>query len=133
MPCSAQGIRAAFPGDGAVSARLSDAVVLTSDNPRTEDPLKIIEEIEEGVKKADMKKSQISNLKSQISDLRSEICNLRSYFVEPDRRSAIRLALRMARSGDLVLLAGKGHEDYQILGSSKIHFDDREVVREELR
>ncbi|MFQ5903918.1 MAG: UDP-N-acetylmuramoyl-L-alanyl-D-glutamate--2,6-diaminopimelate ligase, partial [Candidatus Binatia bacterium] len=51
---------------------------------------------------------------------------------EQDRRAAIRLALRLARAGDLVLIAGKGHEDYQILGSKRIHFDDREVAREEL-
>jgi UDP-N-acetylmuramoyl-L-alanyl-D-glutamate--2,6-diaminopimelate ligase len=51
--------------------------------------------------------------------------------VEADRRAAIRLALRLARPGDVVLIAGKGHEDYQILGSTKIHFDDREVARQE--
>jgi UDP-N-acetylmuramoyl-L-alanyl-D-glutamate--2,6-diaminopimelate ligase len=52
--------------------------------------------------------------------------------VEPDRQAAIRLALTVARSGDLVLIAGKGHEDYQILGSKRIHFDDREVARAQL-
>ena len=52
--------------------------------------------------------------------------------MEPDRRSAIRLALSLTHAGDVVLIAGKGHEDYQILGKERIHFDDREVVREEL-
>jgi UDP-N-acetylmuramoyl-L-alanyl-D-glutamate--2,6-diaminopimelate ligase len=56
----------------------------------------------------------------------------RGYWVEKDRRTAIRIALRAAQRGDLVLIAGKGHEDYQILGAKKIHFDDREVAREEL-
>ena len=117
---------------GEIAGRLSDLVVLTSDNPRTEEPLAILEEIEAGVRKTHMRKFQISNLRSQISDLQSEILNLKSYLVEPDRRTAIRLALRLARSGDLVLIAGKGHEDYQILGAKRIHFDDREVAREEL-
>jgi UDP-N-acetylmuramoyl-L-alanyl-D-glutamate--2,6-diaminopimelate ligase len=53
--------------------------------------------------------------------------------VEADRRAAIRLAFRLARADDLILIAGKGHEDYQIVGSQRLHFDDREVAREELR
>ena len=139
---------------GEIAGRLSDLVVLTSDNPRTEEPLAILEEIEDGVRKTGIKKFQISDFRSQIenrstvldperSDRReahdrspkSQIQNLkleRGYCVEPDRRTAIRLALRLARSGDLVLIAGKGHEDYQILGAKRIHFDDREVAREEL-
>jgi len=55
----------------------------------------------------------------------------RGYFMEADRRTAINIALSSARPGDLVLIAGKGHEDYQILSTEKIHFDDREVAREE--
>ena len=121
---------------GEIAGRLSDLVVLTSDNPRSEEPLGIIEEIEAGVCQAGMRKFQISNHKSQIENPKSKIENLKlesGYCVEPDRRAAIRLALRCARAGDIVLIAGKGHEDYQILGSKRIHFDDREVVREELQ
>lgn len=120
---------------GEIAGHLADLVVLTSDNPRSEDPLGILDEIEAGVRKTGMKKFQISDLKSHIEDPKSKIENLklaRGYFVEPDRRAAIRLALGLARAGDLVVLAGKGHEDYQIQGAKRIHFDDREVAKEEL-
>jgi UDP-N-acetylmuramyl tripeptide synthase len=135
--CGGDRDRGKRPLMGEIAARLSDWVVLTSDNPRSEEPLRIIEEIEAGVRKTGLTKFQISDLESRISNLKFKIQNSkfateRGYFVEPDRRSAIRLALRLARPGDLVLIAGKGHEDYQILGSKRIHFDDREVVREEL-
>ncbi len=73
-----------------------------------------------------MGKCQISNFKIQGNS------GERGCWVEPDRRAAIGLALQMARRDDLILIAGKGHEDYQILGEKRIHFDDREVVREEL-
>jgi UDP-N-acetylmuramyl tripeptide synthase len=81
-----------------------------------------------------MPKFSISDFGFSISNPRSKIQNLKSergYYVEPDRRAAIRLALSLAHRGDLALIAGKGHEDYQILGSKRIHFDDREVAREE--
>ena len=94
---------------GRVAGQHSDVVVITSDNPRTEDPLKIIEEIEIGVKDA-------GKLFRSISD----------------RRVAISEAIREARSGDVVIIAGKGHETYQIVGNEKFHFDDREVAAEAL-
>jgi UDP-N-acetylmuramyl-tripeptide synthetase len=122
--CGGDRDRGKRPLMGEVAARLSDIAVLTSDNPRSEEPLKILEEIEEGVKKTTLKKFRNSNFEIRNGE--------RGYFVEPDRRAAIRLALRLARAGDLVLIAGKGHEDYQILGSKRVHFDDREVAREEL-
>lgn len=87
---------------GAISRKLAGISVVTSDNPRTEDPMEIIGEILTG-----------------IGDMENVI-------VEPDRRKAIRLAVSIARPGDVVIIAGKGHEDYQILGTRKIHFDDRE-------
>lgn len=131
--CGGERDRGKRPVMGEIGARLSDLVVLTSDNPRSEDPLRIIEEIEQGM--AGMRKLRISDFESGLSNPKSEIQNLKStkgYFVEPDRQAAIRLALRLARPGDLVLLAGKGHEDYQIVGSDWIRFDDREAAREEL-
>lgn len=94
---------------GEAAGRLSDTVVVTTDNPRSEDPLRIIAQIREGVERTG-------------ADLR----------VEPDRRSAIALGLSLAREGDTVLLAGKGHEDYQIFADRTVHWDDREVAREEL-
>ncbi len=93
------------PRMGAIADRLADVMVITSDNPRTEDPGGIIRDILQGVER-----------ESRLH-------------VEPDRRSAIRLAVELARSGDVVVIAGKGHEDYQILGTEKVHFDDREEAR----
>jgi len=93
-----------------VAARRSDLLVLTSDNPRTEDPFRILGDIEEGVRAA----------------------GVTSHVVEPERRRAIAHAVGLARPGDLVLVAGKGHEDYQIVGTAKRHFDDREEVRRAL-
>ncbi|HEY5946065.1 MAG TPA: UDP-N-acetylmuramoyl-tripeptide--D-alanyl-D-alanine ligase, partial [Kofleriaceae bacterium] len=85
---------------GAAAARLADRVIVTSDNPRTEDPRAIIEQILPAVPSP--------------------------FYVDVDRRTAIRAAIAAATPGDIVLIAGKGHEDYQILGTTKIHFDDRE-------
>ncbi len=95
---------------GRVAGENSDIVIITSDNPRTEDPLKIIEEIEIGVKETGKPFWSIS-----------------------DRRLAITEAIKEARSGDVVVIAGKGHENYQIVGNEKFHFDDREVAAEALK
>jgi len=132
--CGGDRDRGKRPLMGEIAAKLSDLVVLTSDNPRTEDPLKILDEIEAGVSKTNLKKCQVSSAESGVSE--PEIRNPkpetnRGYCVEADRREAIRIALRWAQPGDLILIAGKGHEDYQILGPQRIHFDDREVAREE--
>jgi UDP-N-acetylmuramoyl-L-alanyl-D-glutamate--2,6-diaminopimelate ligase len=113
---------------GEIAARLSDIVILTSDNPRTEDPLSIVREIEAGVLSSGKIKIAGSKSDARVSEFDVE----NGYCMEVDRRAAIRMALRSARPGDLILIAGKGHEDYQILGHEKIHFDDREVAREEL-
>jgi len=102
--CGGDRDRTKRPLMGEIAAKYSDFAVITSDNPRTEDPLKIIDEIEKGLKPA---------------------VNERCYAVEPDRRKAIRVAVRTARPGDVVIIAGKGHEDYQIIGTEKFPFDDR--------
>ncbi|HUF43231.1 MAG TPA: UDP-N-acetylmuramoyl-L-alanyl-D-glutamate--2,6-diaminopimelate ligase [Verrucomicrobiae bacterium] len=106
---------------GEIAARLSDIVILTSDNPRSEDPQRIIHDIESGVRKIGIPRLETGSAAPPSRP---------GYGVEPDRREAIRLALAWAQPGDLILLAGKGHEDYQILGTQKIHFDDREIARE---
>ena len=133
--CGGDRDRGKRPMMGEIAARLSDVAVLTSDNPRSEEPLAIIGEIEAGVKKVGMRKSQISDLKSQTMNSKFKIQNSKlesGYAIEPDRRAAIQSTVRLARPDDLILIAGKGHEDYQILASKRIHFDDREVAREEL-
>ena len=93
------------PRMGRAATELADFTIVTSDNPRSEEPMAIIEAITAGV----------------VGE---------SYAVEPDRRAAIRMALEMARPGDLVLIAGKGHETYQIFADRTIDFDDRQVARE---
>ena len=94
-----------------VAIEQSDVVVLTSDNPRTEDPQKIIADCLNGCPSKDRGRC----------------------FVEPDRKSAIALAFSQAHSGDVILIAGKGHEDYQILGTQKIPFSDVQVAKELLK
>jgi UDP-N-acetylmuramoyl-L-alanyl-D-glutamate--2,6-diaminopimelate ligase len=126
--CGGDRDRGKRPLMGEITGRLSDLVVITSDNPRTEDPLVIVNEVEAGVAKTGLRRFRFSDLGSRVGENEAE----RGYVVEADRRKAIGIALRAARHGDLVLIAGKGHEDYQILGTTKIHFDDREVARDEL-
>ena len=130
--CGGDRDRGKRPLMGEIAGRSSDIVVLTSDNPRTEDPLAILDQVEAGIRASGVKKFSVSSLESgvlQSGNPKPEIGP--GYYVEADRRAAIRIALRLASPGDLVLIAGKGHEDYQILGTDKIHFDDREVAREE--
>jgi len=105
------------PEMGHTAGRLSDLVVVTTDNPRREDPLEIIRQIEEGVRAAGLRLMGDENPVEPSS---------KGYIVEPDRRKAIVKAVRAAGTQDLILIAGKGHEDYQIVGTDKRHFDDRE-------
>jgi UDP-N-acetylmuramyl-tripeptide synthetase len=94
---------------GEAAASLSDVIILTSDNPRTEDPEQILADVEVGL-----------------------CATGKPYERYVDRRAAIHRAVREARPGDVVIIAGKGHEDYQIIGTETVHFDDREVAREAL-
>ncbi len=109
------------PVMGEIAASESDCVVLTSDNPRGEEPLAIIRDIEEGVRGRGMRQLREGDAAGQGG-----------YWIEPDRRAAIRLGVSLAAPGDVVLVAGKGHEDYQIQGTRRLHFDDRQVLREEV-
>ena len=95
------------PKMGKIAEEAADIVVVTSDNPRSEDPQLIISDILAGIKTV----------------------NTQKVYVEPDRRTAISMLKNIAKEKDVVVLAGKGHEDYQILKDKTIHFDDREEAR----
>jgi len=108
--CGGDRDRGKRPKMGAAAGELADYSIITSDNPRTEDPEKILLDIEVGIRR--------------IGKHRPE-----DYLMVLDRAEAIREGISMAGPGDVVLIAGKGHENYQILGTKRIHFDDREVAR----
>ena len=95
---------------GAIGVENSDIAIITSDNPRTEDPMAIIRDILKGVKQ-----------------------EAGEYIVMEDRRAAIRYAMDIAKKDDIIVLAGKGHETYQILGTQKFHLDEREEVAAHLQ
>jgi UDP-N-acetylmuramoyl-L-alanyl-D-glutamate--2,6-diaminopimelate ligase len=107
--CGGNRDRGKRPKMGRIATEFSDVIVITSDNPRNEDPQAIIDEISAGV---------ISG-----KEVRTEI----------NRRKAIKMALDLARAGDVVLVAGKGHENYQVVGDTKHHFDDREEIEQFIR
>jgi UDP-N-acetylmuramoyl-L-alanyl-D-glutamate--2,6-diaminopimelate ligase len=107
--CGGDRDRTKRPKMGAIAAHLSDLAVVTSDNPRTEDPQKILADVLEGIP-------------ASVEPI-----------VEADRRVAIEQAIAQAQPGDAILIAGKGHEDYQILGTEKVHFDDREEAEAALK
>jgi UDP-N-acetylmuramoyl-L-alanyl-D-glutamate--2,6-diaminopimelate ligase len=101
-------------------ARHADRVIVTSDNPRSEDPLRILADVEKGL-------GALRRVEPDALDAAEH-----AYASLPDRRAAIELAVRIARPEDTVLLAGKGHEDYQIVGREKLPFDDRVEARRAL-
>ncbi len=107
--CGGDRDRLKRPVMGAIAERLAEHVILTSDNPRTEDPRRIIDDIRAGMSAFE-----------------------RIHVIE-DRRKAIELAVRLAKENDCILVAGKGHERYQIIGKERLHFDDCEVLEDALR
>jgi UDP-N-acetylmuramoyl-L-alanyl-D-glutamate--2,6-diaminopimelate ligase len=116
---------------GRIAGKGSDIVVITSDNPRSEDPGIIASEIEKGVLDSGMKSLSLTDLCSNDSIDPSEVPGRtveKGYILELDRAAAILCAINIADEGDLVLIAGKGHEDYQIVGEDRRHFDDRETA-----
>ncbi len=118
--CGGNRDRLKRPEMGEVCARLSDISIVTSDNPRNEEPAEIIKEIEAG----------ITGLRKYSAD---EAPQERGYFVIPGRAEAIRKAVAIAGRGDTLLLAGKGHEDYQIVKGARLRFSDLEVLKEAIR
>lgn len=104
---------------GAISGRLADITLLTSDNPRSESPANILTDIEKGLERSEIPKKS-------ISQLFMEPLPQPGYMIIPDRRSAIFTACSLASSEDVILIAGKGHETYQITGNTKVFFDDRQ-------
>jgi UDP-N-acetylmuramoyl-L-alanyl-D-glutamate--2,6-diaminopimelate ligase len=103
---------------GSIAAQMSDLSIVTSDNPRTEDPFTILAQIKTGITPLGIREYATDELSGGFSE--------KGFIMQESRAEAIRLAVRMAQPGDIVLLAGKGHEDYQIIGKTKLHFDDRE-------
>jgi UDP-N-acetylmuramyl-tripeptide synthetase len=111
--CGGDRDRGKRPLMGAVAARLADVTFLTSDNPRSEEPMEILRQVEKGFREFDSRRDRLR--------------------IVSDRRRAIREALAEAAGGDVVLIAGKGHEDYQELSDRVVHFSDFEEAREALR
>lgn len=123
--CGGDRDRGKRPVMGEIAGRYSDLSIITSDNPRSEDPEKIIAEVREGIVPLDIGEYVSEELLHGFSE--------KGYVAVESRREAIRLAVAAAKPGDIVLLAGKGHEDYQIIGSEKHHFDDREEAAQACR
>jgi len=116
--CGGDRDRGKRPLMGKAAVSYSDLTIVTSDNPRSEEPMSIIAEIEKGMESVGKHPPEDLNL-----------LNGKAYTVIPDRISAIEAAIRTARSNDIVLIAGKGHEDYQIVGGKVLPFDDRRIGR----
>ena len=122
--CGGDRDRSKRPVMAEVAARGSDVAIATSDNPRSEDPEQILNDVRSGLRKVHAREWNLAE---------AQVGAGKGYVVIPDRRAAIQFAVKALRPGDLLLVAGKGHEDYQVLSTGRIHFDDREELRNALQ
>jgi UDP-N-acetylmuramyl-tripeptide synthetase len=106
---------------GEIAGTMCDLSIITSDNPRTEKPGGIIDQIIEGIKRLQIRHYQADEVKNGYKD--------RGFVIEPDRKKAIRFGIMKSNKGDTILIAGKGHETYQIIGKKTVEFDDREEAK----
>lgn len=119
--CGGDRDRAKRPLMGAIAARLSDLTLITSDNPRSEPPEQIVEEVVAGVR-------GVCDVRHTLDSLAQKFQG-KGYGVVADRREAIQLSIKTSRPGDTILIAGKGHEPYQIIGDQRLAFDDRQEAQ----
>jgi len=122
--CGGDRDRSKRPLMGEIAGRLCDLSIITSDNPRTEDPVSIIDQIRDGIRLISAAEFSVAEIKTGLGK--------KGFVIEPDRREAIRLGIAVSRPGDIILIAGKGHETYQIVGKQKRPFDDRSEARQAL-
>jgi UDP-N-acetylmuramoyl-L-alanyl-D-glutamate--2,6-diaminopimelate ligase len=122
--CGGDRDRSKRPLMGEIAGRICDLSIITSDNPRTEGPIRIIDHIRDGIRLTSAAEFSVDEIKTGFGK--------KGFVVEPDRREAIRLGISVSRPGDIILIAGKGHETYQIVGKQKRPFDDRSETRQAL-
>jgi len=122
--CGGDRDRSKRPLMGEIAGRICDLSIITSDNPRTEDPIRITSQIRDGIRLTSAAEFNVAEITTGFGK--------KGFVVEPDRREAIRLGLSVSRPGDIILIAGKGHETYQIVGKQKQPFDDRSEARQAL-
>ena len=128
--CGGDRDKAKRPLMGEIAAEISDLLIITSDNPRTENPVDIINQILAGIGKSSSRRLD----KSELNQGRWRLpAGIKGYLVEPDRKKAIFLSVKASLPGDTIIIAGKGHETYQIVGNKKLSFDDREVAKAALK
>lgn len=120
--CGGDRDRGKRPMMGALAMQYADVAIATSDNPRTEDPIQILTEIEAGMKDSGGERAEVDFLKGQGKE----------YLIIESRQQAISCAINLAHCNDVVLISGKGHENYQLTRSGKVHFDDRLEAKQEL-